>query len=147
MIIHKNGDLFTSNADVLAHGCNCIGGFGAGIALQFAKHHPKSKEAYLKKYNTSGWNLGEVQLVKDSNRIIANCATQFGYGKYGNKKIHADYNAIETCMKKLYRFCKENNKSIAIPKIGAGLAGGDWKIISKIIEKIFTDLEIEIREF
>jgi len=147
MIIYKKGNLFTSNADVFAHGCNCIGGFGAGIALQFSTKFPASKEAYVKKHQTIGWKLGEVQLVKEANKIIANCATQYGYGKYGNKKIHADYNAIETCFKKLYKYVKENNKSIAIPKIGAGLAGGDWQVISKIIEEIFHDIEIEVWEF
>jgi len=30
---------------------------------------------------------------------------------------------------------------IGIPKIGAGLAGGDWKVIEEIIDKIgFSDL-------
>jgi O-acetyl-ADP-ribose deacetylase (regulator of RNase III) len=35
----------------------------------------------------------------------------------------------------LLQYCYIHKLSVAIPKIGAGLAGGDWNIISTIIEK------------
>lgn len=145
MIKYIKGNILNSNAEILAHGCNCLGGFGAGIAKQFSFSYPKSKQMYLKKFNSSGWELGDVQLIFDNNKIIANCATQISYGR--EKKVYVDYNAIEIVFKKLYKYSKENNKSIAIPKIGAGLAGGNWEIIEKIINNIFTDKEILVYVF
>ena len=145
MIVYKNGNLFEANEDILAHGCNCKGAFGSGVAGLMAKIHPKSKEAYIFKYKNKGWKLGEVQLVKSNNKIIANCATQDNYGNEKKSRIvYADYKAIKSVMNILYKYSKENNLSVAIPLIGAGLANGDWKIIEKIINDIFVDINISV---
>lgn len=149
MIKYIKGDLLTTNCEIIAHGCNCSGGFGSGIAGLIAKKYPIVKENYLKKYwSVSGWALGDIQFNRvntsfNEYKIIINCATQFYYGreaKYG--KVYVSYEAIEIIMNKLYNYSKENNLKIAIPKIGAGLAGGDWKVIEKIINDIFIDIDI-----
>lgn len=147
MIIIKKGNVFDSGANVIAHGCNCVGGYGAGIAYEVAQRYPKAKESYLTKYRSDdGWKLGDVQLVNVAeNSYIANCATQFHF--MPRNVIHADYPAINSVFKKLYNHCKANNLSIAIPLIGAGLAGGDWNIIYGIIKDIFVDWDITIYEF
>ncbi len=52
--------------------------------------------------------------------------------------MKANYEAIRSVFKKL----KSNysGKRIGYPKIGAGLAGGDWEKISKIIdEELFNE--------
>lgn len=36
------------------------------------------------------------------------------------------------------------NKTIGMPKIGAGLAGGDWNKIEKIIKKEMTNCNVII---
>jgi O-acetyl-ADP-ribose deacetylase (regulator of RNase III) len=41
-------------------------------------------------------------------------------------------------MQTLKRVCSKKGLSIAIPKIGAGLAGGDWNLIEKILNKVFS---------
>lgn len=140
MINYVKGNLFESSAEILAHGCNCIGGFNSGVAKGFSIHYPESRKQYLHKYNTVGWKLGDVQFVNTKDKLIANCATQFRYGR--EPLVYIDYDAIKVVMKKLYDYSKQNNKTIAIPKIGAGLGGGDWLIIEKIINDIFTDKEI-----
>lgn len=141
MFMHK-GDLFEAPQDVLAHGCNCVGGYGSGVAGIMAKKHNLAQQAYFRKHQTEGWRLGDVQLVESEGKIIANCGTQKGFLPRGI--VHADYEAIEVVAKKLYEFCKTNNKSIAIPKIGAGLAGGDWEKIRKIFLAVFVDYDIHV---
>lgn len=145
MITYIKGDLFKTDCQIIAHGCNCMGGYGAGIAKIMAMKYPKSKYEYFQKHTNEGWKLGDVQFVPSNNKIIANCATQKSYGggaKYG--KVYADYEAIKTCMEKIYQYSKENNLTVAIPKIGAGLAGGDWNKIEAIINSIFIDKEIKV---
>lgn len=56
----------------------------------------------------------------------------------------ADYSAIRECMEKVKRFAKMKHLTVAMPKIGAGLAGGDWKIIEKILEEVFTDHDVTV---
>jgi len=135
MIHHLQGNVLQSSAAIIAHGCNCRGSFGAGVALQIALQWPMVKEAYRSKFlSTEGWRLGDVQFVYTGSVIIANCATQENYGRKGT---HADYDAIRTCMIKLKDFAA--GRSIALPKIGAGLAGGDWNRIEAILQDVFGD--------
>jgi O-acetyl-ADP-ribose deacetylase (regulator of RNase III) len=49
-------------------------------------------------------------------------------------------------MHRLKAFAKSSNLSIAIPKIGAGLAGGDWKIIGPILDEVFSDYDVTVYE-
>ena len=142
MIKYIKGDLFKATQDIIAHGCNCKNGFGSGVAGIMSKQHPKAKFEFHAKYDSEGWKLGDVQFVESNGKLIANCATQYNYNPRTGP--HADYGAIQICMLKLYKYCKENNKTIAIPKIGAGLAGGDWNRISEIINDIFEDMDIYV---
>jgi O-acetyl-ADP-ribose deacetylase (regulator of RNase III) len=143
MINYVKGDLFKSGADIIAHGCNCRGGYGSGVAFTMAKKFPKAKRYYLDKHESEGWELGDVQFVKVfGDRYIANCATQDAY--YPRDKVHADYDAIRLCMMKVKDFAKAENKKIAIPKIGAGLAGGDWTVIETILQEVFSDYDIAV---
>ena len=142
MIKYIKGDLFKAEQDILAHGCNCVGGFGSGVSGVMAKLHPKAKEKYLEKFNTEGWKLGDIQLVESNGKIIANCATQQKY--FPRNIVNADYPAIEICMLKLYKLCKHTNKTLAIPKIGAGLAGGDWNKIEAILKEVFEDIDVNV---
>lgn len=143
MIKYVQGDLFDSGADILAHGCNCRGGYGSGVAKTMAQKYPKARYYYLDKFDEEGWKLGDVQFVSVvGGYFIANCATQDEF--YPRDKCHADYDAIRTCMEKVKVFAKENNRTVAIPKIGAGLAGGDWNIIEGIINEVFSDYDIAV---
>jgi O-acetyl-ADP-ribose deacetylase (regulator of RNase III) len=144
MVHYKKGDLLEASEDIVAHGCNCVGGFGSGVAGQIAKTYPKARYYYLDKFDTEGWKLGDVQYVPQWNgKIIANCATQQDIRP--RQVCHADYGAIRSALTTI----KQNampNQTIAIPKIGAGLAGGDWNIISKILEEVFSDYDVTVYE-
>jgi O-acetyl-ADP-ribose deacetylase (regulator of RNase III) len=71
-----------------------------------------------------------VEVENKHPLTIVNAYTQFNYRGNGRK---ADYEAIRNA----FREVKNNfsGKRIGYPAIGAGLAGGDWKIISEIIEQ------------
>jgi O-acetyl-ADP-ribose deacetylase (regulator of RNase III) len=53
--------------------------------------------------------------------------------------------AIRTCMEKGKEVCKRYvSWNIAAPKLGAGLAGGDWNVIEKILNEVFSDYDITV---
>ena len=62
--------------------------------------------------------------------IVVNGYTQFGWQGSG---VLVDYEAVRLVMSNV----KTNytGKSIGYPKIGAGLAKGDWQVISAIIDE------------
>lgn len=131
------GDLLKSNKNVIAHGCNCQGSMGAGIAKQIKEQYPKAYEKYVKacsEYSADDL-LGRVQYVEINNTFyIANLFTQKYYGRLHNG---LDYDVFKKCMDKLIGDCAKNHIFLGIPKIGCGLAGGDWNRC----EDIISDLE------
>lgn len=143
-LIHVTGNLLNTDANVIAHGVNCRGGFGSGVAGQVARQYPHVRKAYLDKFNTKGWALGEVQFVpidKHQWYWVANMATQDTFGGPG---VHADYPAIKRCFDTVLRFCEDSEYDLAIPKVGAGLAGGDWPTIEGIIRDLLAKRDVEV---
>jgi len=154
MIEYRKGDVLDAlrdrNVSIVAHGVNCRGGFGSGIAGQIAKRYPVVRSKYLEKFKNEGWRLGESQgvfMYDEPSRhlsVIMNCATQDDYGRDG--QLYCDYDAIFTCITTLYNTCASLELTPGIPKIGCGLAGGDWIIVEKIINNIFKKRTIYVYE-
>lgn len=141
-----NGDLIElakeGMFDVICHGSNCFCTFGAGIAKQIKQEFPEAYEADLRTNKGDKSKLGWYSraYIKKYDLIIINAYTQYGYwGKSG--KVNVDYEAIHNVFNKIYN--AYNDKVIGIPMIGAGLAGGDWAKIQKIIDgNNFNDITL-----
>lgn len=84
--------------------------------------------------------IGSVQeeMVEAKKIMVVNCYTQYHYGG----QIPLDYDALRLCMRKLNHTFK--GKHILSPKIGCGLAGGDWNVVKEIIKKELKDCNITI---
>lgn len=116
--------------DVLVHGCNCFHTMGAGIAKQIKEKYYAAYEADLQTIKGDKNKLGTYSSIQiNDNQFIINAYTQYHF--YGNRPI--DYDALRN----VFRLIDLNfeNKRIGIPKIGAGLAKGDWNIIQEIIDE------------
>lgn len=127
-IIKTTDDIFNSKG-IIAHGCNALGIMGAGFALHVKKRYPEAYKQYR-----SNLELGQVSVVKVSDDLfIANCITQFDFGKDGRRYVN--YEALAECFEEL------NGWSLPIhyPLIGCGLAGGDWDVVSSIIKSSLTN--------
>lgn len=142
MVNYVKGDLMKAPEEVLGHGVNCSGGFGSGVAKLMAEQHPETRRRYMGTYEGLGWSLGSVQIVKSGEKWILNCATQNAYLPRG--VCHADYSAIRMCMETAKEFARISDLKLAIPRIGAGLAGGDWVIIEKILNEVFNDFDVTV---
>jgi O-acetyl-ADP-ribose deacetylase (regulator of RNase III) len=134
--------------DVIAHGCNCFCTMGAGIALGIKREFPAAYEADLATTKGAREKLGtcsvaRVRIAGDRELTIVNAYTQFHWSQ-GPKPL-ADYDAIRACMGFIQR--EHAGRRIGLPKIGAGLAGGDWTRIAAIIESELAGEEVTIVEF
>ena len=119
---------------LILHGCNCFHTMGAGIAKYLSSRYPQILEAD-KKFGPKGDNLKLgwcCYVMLNEHLYIANCYTQYHYGKRFGPPVN--YSAIESC---LLRAGKVVPKSYEIrsPKIGCGLAGGDWNVVEPLFEK------------
>lgn len=120
--------------DVVVHGCNCFCTMGKGVAKEVKTRYPWVYEADLKTHKGDSDKLGTFSeagvISKTGEFIIVNAYTQF---HYWGAAVRVDYNALRSCFNKIKTIYSGNR--IAYPKIGAGLAGGDWSIISAIIDE------------
>lgn len=157
-------DIFNSNADAILHQVNCQGVMGSGIAKQIKEKYPAVFKYYkalcdgdkktrkklgFSKSSLLGWAqvcYKEDYLVghvKDT-QVIVNLFAQDRYGKDG--RCYTDYSALNKCLEQVNK--RFAGKSVAIPYLmGCGLAGGDWNIVSKLIEETLTDCDVILYEY
>lgn len=136
MLKYKFGNIFETKCNVIGHGVNCRGVFGAGIALQMRRKYPQVYDAYANKHASSGWMPGDIQIVKlpyGVDKYIVNMATQYDYGR---NATFASLTYIEDCLDKILVFCSENNLNLAIPYIGAGLGGLTKDAVKNTVKKV-----------
>lgn len=155
---HLNGDLIKlaldGEFDVITHGCNCFCTMGAGIAVpmkeifgcdKFPMEHPKYR-GDINKLGIIDWKSQWINPGTESQRklVIINSYTQYYYGRNHKDGVSnpADYDAIRLCMRKINHIFP--GKTIGLPLIGSGLAGGKWSVIESIIENELKDMNIII---
>lgn len=132
--------------DVIIHGCNCQCTMGAGIAKSIKSNFPEAFEADLATVKGDRSKLGTISygVNRDSGHeiTVVNGYTQFHYRGSGTL---ADYEAIRSVMVEVKK--SFSGKRIGYPLIGAGLAKGDWKIISEIIDAELAGEDHTLVEF
>ena len=135
MIEYIKGDVLNSGEAVVVHGCNCFNTMGSGIARQVREEYPEACQidALTVPGDRSKLGLYTTAVGKNGTRII-NAYTQYGYSR---TEVSVDYNAVESVMELICEHFPETPR-FAMPKIGAGLAGGDWNIIEQILERVAT---------
>lgn len=134
---------------VIVHCCNDEGLWGAGFVLALSKMWPKAEAAYKAwpdanpnepwfppTIETSGpFELGQVQFVLVGPKIwVANLIGQHGVGVSDDGRPPIRYDAIRTGLMKVKRFCQIHDASVHMPRMGAGLAGGNWTAIEQTIK-------------
>ncbi|HEY7020859.1 MAG TPA: macro domain-containing protein [Ktedonobacterales bacterium] len=138
-ISYGSGDLFTNTYSVqaFAHGCNCTGAMGAGIAIGFRERYPAMYEEYRRRCKATPreFNPGEVFLWKDADQPwVFNLATQEDYWR-----SRATYAAVETALATMRTLADaESVRSIAMPRIGVGYGGLSWRRVREIVERVFA---------
>jgi O-acetyl-ADP-ribose deacetylase (regulator of RNase III) len=124
--------------DVIVHGCNCQCVMGAGIALAIRNAFPEAFVADCATAKGDRNKLGEISVasVERSGRflVIVNGYTQFHWRGRG---VLVDYEAVRSVMRQVKTSFP--GKRIGYPKIGAGLAGGDWVQIATIVDEELDD--------
>jgi O-acetyl-ADP-ribose deacetylase (regulator of RNase III) len=140
MIHYVKGDLIDAfkrnEVTMIAHGCNCQRNMGGGIARALANEYPQIERADDLCEMSAKKRLGRVMNVEiEPNKYILNCYTQLNT----NSKCNISYRAIKRCMKAINQYMIDNlniqNAIFGIPKIGAGLGGGNWDKIERIINR------------
>jgi len=147
MIIHVEGNLLESDCDILFHQSNCLGGYGSGIAGQIRKDFPGAYEAFDADKRQPVEKLGKFSYATENIDGFGAIFNIYGQYDFGGRPgvVYTNYDALRMGIKGMLQLILEHTSKeeikemkIGCPyKLGAGLAGGDWNIISKIIEEEF----------
>lgn len=150
-MIERTGNLFDSESNYLAHGVNCQGAMGAGIAKQFREYFPDNYREYRRLCDDKILQPGGVYVGEGSpfgeNKKVVNLASQNQLGP--DASYDWLFSALFAFAEKASdpRRLKHYGGTVAINEIGCGIGGLQWpkvKSVLNTIEFIFPDIEFEV---
>lgn len=153
---YKVGDLIeaakSGEINVFGHGCNCFCTMGSGIAPLIKEAFPKMYAADLETEKGDKTKLGTCTMafLNDGSLAGFNLYSQYGYNRRKQGLRDLDYNALYDSMVEMKKLLQSytdgpmDTYRIGFPKIGAGLAGGDWNVIEAMIKSIFFDCDVTV---
>src|ERR1700688_2843591 len=145
MIVRGDGDLLKTPAEALVNTVNTVGIMGKGIALQFKQAFPDNYVAYEAACKREEVQIGKMFVFhRTSNpRTIINFPTKKHWK--GKSKIED----IKSGLKSLIEVVKkEEIQSIAVPPLGCGNGGLNWRDVKPLIEQAFSELpDVKVQLF
>jgi O-acetyl-ADP-ribose deacetylase (regulator of RNase III) len=139
MLTEEHGNLLEAPAEALVNTVNTVGVMGKGLALQFKQAYPANFRAY-----ESACRHGEVRLGRmftyetgqlGKPRFVINFPTK---GHWRSKSKLSDIKAGLADLRTLIR--ERNIRSIAVPPLGCGNGGLDWRDVRPVIMEALGDL-------
>lgn len=139
-ITYKTGDLFESDCEALVNTVNCVGVMGRGIALQFKKAYPENFKAYADACEREEVEPGKMFVYETGSLMNPRFIINFPTKRHWRGKSRME--DIELGLVALVEEIRARGiRSIAIPPLGAGLGGLDWKDVRVRIDRALSELE------
>jgi O-acetyl-ADP-ribose deacetylase (regulator of RNase III) len=138
---------------LITHVCNDQGGWGKGFVVALSRRW-KQPEASYRRWSREGqagrgpgFQLGMVQVVGvETGVAVVNMVAQHAYVSATNP-VAVRYDALETCLGKVAKVAGSTGSCVAMPRIGCGLAGGEWGRIEAIIKATLGAAGVDVVVF
>lgn len=145
-IIYKTGDLLESEEQIIVHQVNAQGVMASGIAKAIREKYPEVYDDYKRHEQENGLELADVIITECyDGRYVFSIVGQKNYGRDGIQYTSND--ALGHAFIKINKAFQERFETTGVklrfgmPKIGCGLGGGDWKLISRILEMVSDNFQ------
>ena len=149
-IQYKTGDATQPNGTgprIIVHVCNDIGGWGRGFVLALSNRWPQPEAEYrdwFKRQIDPPFELGQVQMVEVEPQLwVANLIGQ-RHIKTQDGVPPIRYDAVRTGLTRIAEFAQNHNASVHMPRIGCGLAGGQWSEIETIVDETLCQPGLDV---
>lgn len=140
MITYKTGDLFTEDVEAIVNTVNCVGVMGRGIALQFKKTYPENFKVYAAACKRKEVEPGRMFVFETGQLMNPQYIINFPTKRHWRGKSRME--DIEAGLVALVEVIQDRGiRSIAVPPLGAGLGGLDWRAVKSRIEAHLAPLE------
>lgn len=134
MIELKRGDILKQDAEALVNTVNCVGVMGRGVALQFRKAYPENFKAY-REACARGDILPGRMFVFDLNRLV-NPRLIINFPTKRHWKGRSRIEDVGAGLQDLVAVLRQHQvRSVAVPPLGCGLGGLDWRRVRPLIEE------------
>ena len=139
MVRFTTGNLLEADVEALVNTVNTVGAMGKGIALMFREQFPENFEAYKDACKRKEIVLGRMFVTESPElngpRWIINFPTKAHW------RFPSKLEWIQSGLADLRRVIVEKNiRSIALPPLGSGNGGLDWRDVRPLIEAALSDL-------
>jgi O-acetyl-ADP-ribose deacetylase (regulator of RNase III) len=121
---------------IICHICNDMGAWGAGFVLALSARWTYPEQFYRARQN---YPLGHVDVLNVEPGIyVANMIAQHNVrpDEDGNPPIR--YTALIDALHVVNERAKTLGATLHMPRIGCGLAGGDWGTVETILKQVVT---------
>lgn len=140
MITYTTGNLLEAKTEALVNTVNCVGIMGKGIALQFKQAYPDNYGQYARACHAGEVQPGSMFITRTGSMLppyyIINFPTKRHWrGKSRLEDIEAGLAALAQEIIRL------GIRSIALPPLGCGSGGLDWRDVRPRIEQSLETLE------
>jgi len=148
MIEFKSGDILKDQAEALVNTVNCVGIMGRGIALQFKDAFPGNFKAYTEACRREEVQPGRMFVFDTGQLMRPRYIINFPTKRHWRGKSRIE--DIEAGLVSLVEVIREKGiRSIAVPPLGSGLGGLDWREVKPRIEAALGplgDLRVTVYE-
>jgi O-acetyl-ADP-ribose deacetylase (regulator of RNase III) len=135
---------------VVVHCVNDIGKWGSGFVLAIDARWPGVAPRYRQWSRSQSapddppFHLGAVQFVQvEPDLWVANMVGQHRTIADG-EKTPIRYDAFTMGFRTVAAFCREHLASVHAPRLGAGLARGDWTKIAALLSRELVDRGVPV---
>jgi O-acetyl-ADP-ribose deacetylase (regulator of RNase III) len=109
--------------------------WGGGFAKVVANRYPAAQDDFITWANEdrSRLRLGQTRMFPVAAGLaVFHMVAQHGFGKSDKPRIR--YHHLEACLTALSAIAQEQSASVHMPRIACGQAGGNWGIVSEMID-------------
>lgn len=142
--MERKGNIFDADdLDGLAHGVNCQGVMGAGIAKDFRLRWPVMYKGYRSLAEEGSLYPGKVfPYQSPEGRTIYNLCSQDRPGP--DAKLRWVAQSVATMLD----YAEDNQvRRIGIPRIGCGIGGLEWIDVRLILELLANESSVDLVAF
>lgn len=142
MIEYVTGNMFDREADCYVIPVNCVGTMGKGLAREAKERFPDLNREYQTVLRTGELHIGHPCLARAHQQDFLLFPTKWHWREPSRYEwIQDGLNVAE------FEFWDNSHDTIAMPKLGCGLGGLEWRVVRSYMERKFTSTPFTVFVF
>ena len=139
MITFAQGNLLDANVEAVVNTVNTVGVMGKGIALMFKEAFPRNFKEYEAACKRKEVKVGRMFVTETGDLMGPKWIINFPTKIHWRQRTKMEW--ITEGLKDLRRVIEEKNiRSVAVPPLGCGNGGLDWREVRPTIEDALSSL-------